>query len=317
MLERLVEPWSGSGRIICADSYFASVTAAERLLEMDLKFIGVIKTATKKFHMTYLSSRELSCRGQRVCMVNKYRDGSVKLMALMWMERERRYFISTTSHAEEGAAYHRIRWRQTEAGAKRVKLTVPQPKVCEIYYSACAQIDRHNRCRQDDLDLEKKVGTKDWSFRVNCSLLSMVIVDSWLLYSGAQGSRYHLGQRQFYETLATELIDNTFDGHNLRRNSTFNDGVSSQIVKYFSTNGIGIHLTPTKERRRSKDGTVTSFAMQRKCRICKTNKTTHLCSACIASGGTTVWLCRGTCGGSCFLEHLKRVHNVNGEGSNL
>ena len=198
-----------------------------------------------------------------------------------------------------------------------MKLTVPQPKVGELYYSACAQVDRHNRCRQDDLNLEKKVGTKDWSFRVNCSLLSMVIVDSWLLYSGAQGSRYHLVQRQFYETLATQLIDNTFDGHNLRYNGSLNGTAKVQDFESSLTRGIGIHLTPTRERRKSKDGKVSSFVMQRKCRICKTKKTTHLCSACMACGGTTVWLCRGSCGRSCFLDHLKNVHNINGEASRL
>jgi hypothetical protein len=34
---------------VCADSYFASVQAAEHLLSMGLKFIGVVKTATRKF----------------------------------------------------------------------------------------------------------------------------------------------------------------------------------------------------------------------------------------------------------------------------
>ena len=56
VLKRLVGPWSGSGRIIWADSYFASVTAAERLLEMDLNFIGIIKTATKRYHKKGLSN---------------------------------------------------------------------------------------------------------------------------------------------------------------------------------------------------------------------------------------------------------------------
>jgi hypothetical protein len=43
--------------------------------------------------------------------------------------------------------------------------------------------DRHNRCRQDDLMLERKYQTQDWSIRVNHSLLGIVSVDSWLLYT--------------------------------------------------------------------------------------------------------------------------------------
>ncbi len=42
---RLVSSWAGSHRVVCADSYFASMSTAEALLDMDLKFIGVVKTA--------------------------------------------------------------------------------------------------------------------------------------------------------------------------------------------------------------------------------------------------------------------------------
>ncbi len=54
--------------------------------------------------------------------------------------------------------------------------------------------------------MEGKIETKDWSFRVH-TLLSMCIVDSWLLYSGVQeGHRGAMTQRDFYTTLATELL---------------------------------------------------------------------------------------------------------------
>jgi hypothetical protein len=51
VLAELVSPWAGPGRVVCADSYFSSVQAAEQLLSMGLKFIGVVKTATRKFPM--------------------------------------------------------------------------------------------------------------------------------------------------------------------------------------------------------------------------------------------------------------------------
>lgn len=34
------------------------------------------------------------------------------------------------------------------------------PEVAETYYSAAAQIDRHNRVRQYDLDMEKTIKVK-------------------------------------------------------------------------------------------------------------------------------------------------------------
>lgn len=41
----------GSGCAVCADSYFASVSTAESLLNMGLNFIGVVKNSTGKFPM--------------------------------------------------------------------------------------------------------------------------------------------------------------------------------------------------------------------------------------------------------------------------
>jgi hypothetical protein len=65
----------------------------------------------------------------------------------------------------------------------RVELDIPQPQGAELYYSSCGMIDRHNWCQHDDLQLEKKLGTLDWSMRVNTSLLGMCIVDTWYAYS--------------------------------------------------------------------------------------------------------------------------------------
>lgn len=49
VLMKLAEPWSGSGRHVCADSYFASVDRATILYRNGLRFSGVVKTATEQF----------------------------------------------------------------------------------------------------------------------------------------------------------------------------------------------------------------------------------------------------------------------------
>ena len=66
---------------------------------------------------------------------------------------------------------------------ERVTVVVPQPEMCDIYYSACAKIDQHNRGRQEALDLEKKIEVKEWSSRVNMSILGMCIVGSWFAFT--------------------------------------------------------------------------------------------------------------------------------------
>jgi hypothetical protein len=57
--------------------------------------------------------------------------------------------------------------------------------------------------------LERKLGTMDWSLRVNLSLFGMCVVDSWLVYSKCTETEEK--QRKFYELLAEEMIDNQHD----------------------------------------------------------------------------------------------------------
>jgi hypothetical protein len=90
VLAELVSPWAGYGRLVCADSYFSSVQAAEQRLVMGLKFIGVAKTATRKIPMQALGSVEMETRGERHTYVNKTADGRVRMMTMVWLCRERR-----------------------------------------------------------------------------------------------------------------------------------------------------------------------------------------------------------------------------------
>jgi hypothetical protein len=94
-----------------------------------------------------------------------------RLRAFVWMDRQRRYFISTASSLDAGTPYTRLQWRQVDespnAEPTRVELTVPQPTAAQIYYDACAMVDRHNRHCQDTLGLEEKLGTHNWGLRIN------------------------------------------------------------------------------------------------------------------------------------------------------
>lgn len=300
VLSRLVSPWVGSGRTVCADSYFASVQAAERMQMSGMRFIGVVKTATRKYPMAELARRPAHGRGDTEYLVRKNQEGDVSMLALMWVDRERRYFISTTSSPADGSPYECIRWRQEGDEARRVALTVRQPKVAEVYYSACASIDQHNRCRQDDLRLERKLVTHDWSKRVGLSILGIIIVDSWLLYKGARAGEGRV-QRRYYEMLATNLIDNTYDSHGLRRRSSM---CAEEEARLPAMSAFGPRLSPTKKRKKN------SFSAQRDCKVCK-NRTTFVCSTCREISGDEVFLCSAKKGRECFRKHRAQVHGVS------
>lgn len=247
VLKRLVQPWSQSGRIVCADSFFSRVQAAETLKDIGLNYIGVVKNATKRFPKKVLSEHEFCDRGQHTTYVYKEQN-QIELMAVAWVDRDRRYFISTCLSTLPGSQINRVRWRQTSIGPQRISFSISQPKVTEIYYQACSRIDRLNRCRQDDLCLERKFVTQDWSKRVNLSILGMCIVDSWLLYSGSTAHNVKLKQSSFYEYPAVELIENDYGGTSVPQTFESETTNYAPSIRF----GIGPHLTPTTKRKKQK-----------------------------------------------------------------
>ena len=75
-----------------------------------------------------------------------------------------------------------------------MNIEVEKPKVVEKYYATCAAIDQHNRCRQDDLQLERKIRVRDWDKRVNMGILGICVVDAWKLYKAGMGFQNGLRQ---------------------------------------------------------------------------------------------------------------------------
>ena len=93
---------------------------------------------------------------------------------------------------EKGRPYTRMRWRQKDPDPNiepnMVEMTNTNPITAAIHYSKYGQIGRHNRCRQESLDIEKTLGTKDWSKRFNISIFAMNVVNVWLAYQNITGT---------------------------------------------------------------------------------------------------------------------------------
>ena len=78
---------------MCADSYFASGPCAIAMCDMGLQFIGVVKTATKKYPQHYLPTVELPEKGDYKGALNIEPTTGYLLLAFVWVDQERRYFI--------------------------------------------------------------------------------------------------------------------------------------------------------------------------------------------------------------------------------
>jgi Transposase IS4 len=105
--------WSSSKcHIVCADSYFASVQAACSLFDLNFRFIGVVKTATKLFPKAYLGKVELPICGT-VAALTAVHNG-VELLSFVYCDCDCHYFISTCSNVAGGDPIRRTRLQQLQ-----------------------------------------------------------------------------------------------------------------------------------------------------------------------------------------------------------
>ena len=149
--------------MVCADSYFDSVSTAKELMRICMRFIGVVKTVSKHFPMAYLQALEFDKQGEWKGL----RNATTSMHAFDWVDRNRRYFITNTSSMSHGTLYTIFRKRQVAPIESQeppvwVEFTINQPKAAEMYYNTCGKIYHHNRRRHDTLRLERKLETNDW-----------------------------------------------------------------------------------------------------------------------------------------------------------
>ena len=154
--------------------------------------------------------------------------------------------------------------------------------------------------------------------RVNLSILSMIIVDTWCVTKGILGERYEATESTFYTKLAEEMIENTLDEAHSTRSRTSNIGVLDGPPSCLDTidgrvaSGVGIHLTPTKKRR-MKEGKLTNYIQQDWCSDCaredKRYKTTYVCSLCRDNViRKKIAFCHPKPERLCFRKHVENMH---------
>jgi hypothetical protein len=213
VLKELVLPWARSNRVVVADVYFASVEAARELFKIGLRFVGVVKTCTRQYPMAALGRVQFGRRGEWKGLIHKGNANMATLpdiLAFTWVDTDRRFFVSTVSSLLPAPPIERTRLQQVNkddenAPPEKVYLSIQQPQASALYYSACGKIDQHNRTPQDDLGIEKKLGTHDWSKRVNMSIFGMIAVDAYLVYKQCTSSND--SPNSFFHKLAQEMID--------------------------------------------------------------------------------------------------------------
>lgn len=299
-----------------ADSYFASVQTAIRLFKMGLRFVGVVKTSHKAYPMHYFQRVELpGGKGDHRALITHDDDSGCTLLAFVWADRDRRYFISTCSSTAPGNPIKRRRWRQqdptnTNNPPVLQDISIRQTEAGELYYSGCGAIDEHNRHRQEHLNIEKKLQVMQWDKRANLSLFGMICVDAYKLKKGCQATIDNGGSRAFFEDLAVDLIDNEFDRRSLRRRREDAVALEASLTgEDLSSLDTTKHLTcPTPTKRRKPNNP--AHRQQGRCMVCK-KPSSHVCRACQADKPgpqeKQYWICNKA-GKVCMSKHLCEAH---------
>jgi len=240
--------------------------------------------------------------------------GTVDLLAFVYCDRNRQYFIASCSNISLGRQIQRTRVQQltdveTNDDPVRVDMALDCPKAASTYFSTCGKIDQHNRCRQDTLNLEKKIQCKHWHKRVNMSIFGMIVVDSWMLYKGCTGGN-QLNQATYYKALLDALIDEPLKTQpETRRTSMSTTSSGGSVSTSVCASGLGMHLTPTK-RIAPATASSTGRRMQIKCRVCL-QKTTWVCSLCHEDpklGDIGAAYCHPKSGRVCYQRHMYEWH---------
>lgn len=118
---------------------------------------------------------------------------------LMKLDIEKRYFSSSYSVTSPGDKITFKKWKNEGQESKKTDSWVKILEREELYYNTYSRIIRQNRCRQDDLRLERSILVKKWSRTLNITLLSIFIVGAWRLYKYAIGKSCYMNLTTFYE----------------------------------------------------------------------------------------------------------------------
>ena len=77
-------------------------------MQLGMRFIGVVKAVSKQFPMAYLHALEFDKQGECKGLMN----ATTSMYAFVWVDRNRRYFITNTSSLSHRTPYTRVRKRQ-------------------------------------------------------------------------------------------------------------------------------------------------------------------------------------------------------------
>jgi len=227
---RLASGYFGTKRTIVADSAFASVNTLEQCRLRGLFFMGMVKTAHKRYPKEYfqtwfhngMSRTPRMERGEHLALQStiKCYNHVCPVYAIAWADKKIKMVVTNRGTTLPGTPSVRERHRVVEDAISRrtdrYQLEVKRPQAIELYFKYCNVIDYHDHLRQGSLRLEEYWKTKKWWHRVFAVIFGIIVTNSYLAYKyestggGLLGDENIMDFNTFIEKLAYKLVFNPF-----------------------------------------------------------------------------------------------------------
>lgn len=198
--------------------------------------IGALKTCHAGFPKAFLRGPiwvmpdYVPVRGDSKCMLAQLPLGSslINVYAHVWNEpgrgkAPRKFFVSTcgdTLPAEPHIKSRVITDPDDPNYGEIVEKSVKRPTVVKMFHDTAGIIDAHNHLRQGVMAIERNVGTKNYVFRLFCTVFAMSMVDAYKLHCRESSCDKNPPLRDWLDAAAVTLLTNTRSGSPAASRST-------------------------------------------------------------------------------------------------
>jgi len=286
-------------------------------------FIGLVKTATKKFPKEIFETWESTkpTKGESIFLTAKVNiDGQDHtLLATDWMTKVGKRIISTCSNGRTSQYEHiveRSRVIEVEGTlqAESYSKHTQQSEVVEELFRCFSVIDVHDHYRQGTLALERHWKTHNWWHRLFCTVAGVVYTDCFFAYrhdflSSGADTNAMMEYEEFLGTLASSMIFNELDMFHkdyLLRNIKRKHEDRSEMLLEEEHPLKSLSDTPYYQSKKASSPNH-QFDCRRKCKVCH-EKTSFYCVTCTVAENFFP-ICGNTRGkkSECYITHRLQI----------
>ena len=165
--------------MVNGDANFGSLETCIACIEHGLHFVGPVKTNYSKFPKFYFkhwfeNNEPTPKRGEYI--VAKSTINNSPVYALSWIDNKQKDFIFTRgntalSNKPKTKILHKIVVDENGAASDSILIKqTPLPEVTRGYFEVCGVIDANDGKRQGRLNIESSWETKNWWWRLWCTV---------------------------------------------------------------------------------------------------------------------------------------------------